>query len=187
MKKNIILIKNFLFVLLSFFILYIKNPYILLVFFCLLLIINSYVSSKKLLIKRLIPLIFVGFFIIVFQLLLNPSIPVSERLFNGAFTLIKITIISLLIFFWINITSPSEIISSLYFLPNNLKLLLTMTFYFIPSIIMETQKISIVQKSRGLKTFLFNPFPLIVPLLHRVMARAEALSLSIASRGYDNG
>lgn len=186
MKKTIILFKNFFIVFLSFFILYIKSPIALLVIFCFLLITNFLTSSKNQLIKRLIPLMSIGFFIIIFQLLFNLSVPVYERFLNGTFTFLKITIISLLIFFWITITSPLEIISSLYFLPNNLKLLLTMTFYFIPSIIVETQQISAVQKSRGLKTFVFNPFPLIVPLLHRVMKRAEALSLTIASRGYDS-
>lgn len=186
MKKTIILIKNIFVVFLSFFILYIKNPIILSVFFCLLLTANFFVSSKNQLIKRLIPLLTIGFFIIVFQLLFNQSVPVLQRLLSGILTFLKITTISLLIFFWITITSPSEIISSLFFLPNNLKLLLTMTFYFIPSIILETQQISAIQKSRGLKTFAFNPFPLIVPLLHRVMKRAETLSLTIASRGYDN-
>jgi energy-coupling factor transporter transmembrane protein EcfT len=119
-------------------------------------------------------------------LLFNQSVPVFQRFLSGASSFLKITVISLLIFFWITVTSTAEIISSLFFLPNNLKLLLTMTFYFIPSIIIETEQISAVQKSRGLKTFIFNPFPLIVPLLHRVMARAEGLSLTIASRGYEN-
>lgn len=186
MKKVLILIKNILIILFSFFILYLKNLIILLVLFFLLLFSNSIIISKKQLIKRLIPLVTIGCFIIIFQMLFNWSIPFSQRLMAGTISFLKISVISLLIFFWIAITSPAEIISSLFFLPNNLKLLLTMTFYFIPSIILETQQISVVQKSRGLKTFLFNPFPLIIPLLHRVMKRAETLSLTIASRGYEN-
>jgi energy-coupling factor transporter transmembrane protein EcfT len=63
------------------------------------------------------------------------------------------------------------------------------TFNMIPTILSESEKIVIVQRCRGYQSRSFNIFgnilPVIIPLLHRTLRRAEQLSLVLLSRGYD--
>jgi len=141
--------------------------------------------SRKLVFSRLKILLPVAIMIFVLQIIFNQSQSLIWRIEFAYFVFIRIAIVSLAVLFFITVVSTSEIILAFWFLPKNIKLVLTMTFYFIPTIFKETGQIILVQKSRGLKTFSWNIAPLIVPLLHRIFIRAEALSLAIISRGYE--
>jgi energy-coupling factor transporter transmembrane protein EcfT len=100
----------------------------------------------------------------------------------------RIILISLSVLLFLSKTSLYELTRAFDFLPKRWLLLLIMTCYFIPAILSESEKISIIQKSRGLKmsslSFFSNLAALIIPLLHRIFKRAETLSLAMVSRGY---
>jgi len=184
MKKVFLLLKSIFPLLMSFLFIFIKSPQILTFFFCLLLILLIIFPNKKNLNRRLKPLIITGIFILIIQLIFNQSQNIKDRLLFSYLVFIKIVLISLTIYWWTLITSPSKLISQMGFLPKNIRLLLTMTFYSVPTIIYEATQISNAQKSRGLNTFTNNPLPLIIPLLHRAFKRSETLSFTIESRGF---
>ncbi|PIY71206.1 hypothetical protein COY88_01640 [Candidatus Roizmanbacteria bacterium CG_4_10_14_0_8_um_filter_35_28] len=141
--------------------------------------------SKKLVFRRLKILLPIALMIFVLQIFFNQSQSFIWRIEFAYSVFIRIAIVSLIVLFFMTVVSTSEIIIAFWFLPKNIKLLLTMTFYFIPIIFQESEQIILVQKSRGLKTFSWNIAPLIIPLLHRVFLRAELLALTIISRGYN--
>lgn len=179
MKKFISLI------LFSFVILHLKDSFLLSAIFLLLLVSLKIIPAKRPVEGRLKILLPVGFFIILIQLLFHQSSNMVTRLIFGYTVFIRLMIISLSVLFFMSVTSASEIITTLAFLPKKIRLVLTMTFYFIPAILDESDRISVVQKSRGLRSGLSSILPLVIPLLHRVFQRAETLSLTIVSRGYE--
>ena len=186
MNKEITLIKIIFLIVLSFIILNLKNPYILTLIFFVLFFIFQFLKEKNKLNHRLIALMPIIIITFLLQLVFNKQLSLMSKIVFSYLVFSKVAVISTLVLLFVTTTSPSDIILTFWFFPDYLKLILTMTFYFIPVIFDEAKHIAIVQKSRGLKTFFLNPFPLIVPLLHRVMKRAEALSLTIASRGDSN-
>jgi len=141
--------------------------------------------ARKLIFSRLKILLPIAIMIFVLQIIFNQSQSLIWRIEFAYFVFIRIAIVSLAVLFFMTAVSTSEIILAFWFLPQNIKLVLTMTFYFIPAIFKEAEQIILVQKSRGLKTFNWNIAPLIIPLLHRIFLRAETLSLAIISRGYE--
>jgi energy-coupling factor transporter transmembrane protein EcfT len=145
--------------------------------------------TKSQAIRRLKILVPLGILVILIQLFFNGSVSINTRILLGVVTIMKIGLVSLSVLLFLSFTSMLELIEAFNFLPKSWVLLLTITFYFIPSIINESEKIRIVQKLRGLKIGDWNIFKslaaLIVPLLHRVFQRAEILGLTIVSRGYE--
>ena len=166
-------------------ILNIKNYLFLTGLLFILSIFLSLTPARKLVFKRLKILLPIAIMIFVLQIIFNQPQSLFLRIEFAYFVFIRIAIISLSVLFFMAVVSTSEIILAFWFLPQNIKLVLTMTFYFIPAIFMEAEQIILVQKSRGLKTFSWNITPLIIPLLHRIFLRAETLSLAIISRGYE--
>ena len=137
---------------------------------------------------RLKPLLFISFLIIIFQLTFNLSVSPLDRFLLGINAVSKILAISLSVFYFTTTTSLGEIIGALSFLPSSARLALTVTFSLIPAVIEEGGQISIVQSSRGLKKSIRNPLaaviPVIIPLIHRVLSRAEKISLALYTKGY---
>jgi len=176
--------KFFLLIALSSIVLAFKNYLFLTSVLLAVLFISPFINVKNKLFSRLKLLIPTSILIFVFQILFNQSPTFLDKLAFSYLVFSKILIISVLVLYFVATTSLSSIISFLSFLPEDIKLMLTMTFYFIPLIFDEAKYISLVQKSRGLRNSSFNIAPLIVPLLHRVFVRAQALSLAIVSRGY---
>ena len=146
---------------------FISNPYWLIG----LLILTLTLSPKTTLLSRLKPLLFINALIILLQL---------RHLNTAILAALRITTLSLMVFYYTATTSASQIVKNFYFLPKAWQLMLTITFSLIPVIFSEAKKISLVQKSRGYKNK--NPFPVIIPLLHRTLQRAEQLALVIETR-----
>ena len=186
MNKVVTIINIILLLIFSFVILNIKDYRVTVFLLFILFIVFQLLKEKNKLNHHLIAFLPVIIITFLFQLIFNKQSTFMSNVFFSYLIFSKVAIISALVLLFVTVTSPANIISAFWFLSDDLRLILTMTFYFIPVIFDETKHISMVQKSRGLRSFFANPFPLIVPLLHRVMKRAEALSLTIASRGYDN-
>ena len=184
MKKLKTGTKFLLLILLSSIFLSLKNYLIVSIILLSLIFISPFINIQNKLFSRLKLLIPTGIIILIFQLLFNQSSTIIERLAFSYLTFSKISIISVLVLYFVAVTSVSQIISFLSFLPEDIRLVITMTFYFIPLIFDEAKHISLVQRSRGLPPNSLNIAPLVVPLLHRVFIRAQALSLAIISRGY---
>jgi energy-coupling factor transporter transmembrane protein EcfT len=167
---------------------FIKSPAILsllLIIFFLILIPLKNPPWKRL--KAIIP---VAITIVIFQLIFNASLPLEQRFIFGLTAAIRIILISLSVLLFLSITSLYELTRLFGFLPKRWLLLFIMTCYFIPAVLNESEKIKMIQKSRGIKmhslNFFSNLAALIIPLLHRVFRRAETLSLAMVSRGYED-
>jgi energy-coupling factor transporter transmembrane protein EcfT len=141
-------------------------------------------------IKRLKIILPVAVMILFFQLIFNTSIPSIDRLLLGYAAAIRLIAISLSVLLFLTVTSISELLETFSFLPKKVVLVILMTSYFIPGVLNEAEKIKAVQKSRGMNLnsihIITNLASLIVPLLHRVLQRAEILSINIIARGYED-
>ena len=139
--------------------------------------------------SRLKPLLFISILLISFNLIFNRGLNLDNRFLAGVKTSAKIACLSLLVFFYSKTTSPAKIINGLFFLPSRARLALTMTFALIPILIEEYRIISLVQVSRGFRKKRLNPvyniLPQVIPLLHRSFKRAEQLSITLYTRGYE--
>lgn len=139
--------------------------------------------------KRLQLILTTAVLLVLFHLLFNNHLSLLERLSLGLTAGLRIAALSMCVFVYMSITSLSEILSLFSFLPNVYRLLVTITFSSIPTIFAEADRISYVQKSRGLKSSPLHPFPytlaLILPVLHAMFQRAQQLTMSIVSRGYE--
>jgi len=138
--------------------------------------------------QRIYPLIFIGGFIILFQLLFNWHVPLMIRVIAGIVNAEKIISLSLAVFIYSATTSFNELIKTLSFLPKNVNLMLTIALSMLTIMLDEIRKISLVQNSRGLSHKSLNPkksiFPIIIPLLYRSFTRAEKIALLLYTREY---
>lgn len=187
MKKIETISKLAALVIFNFTIFYVTSPLLLtgiLILFIIAGLFSSYPFINRL--KAITP---VAAMIILFQLLFNYTVPIDTRLILGYSAAIRLLAISLSVLFFLSITSITELVQLFSFLPKNVLLLIIMTSYFIPGIVHESGKIKAAQKSRGMNInnvrIITNLASLIVPLIHRVLQRAEILSLAIVSRGYE--
>ena len=98
---------------------------------------------------------------------------------------LRIANLSLLVFIYTETTSTREISRVFSFLPARLSLALTLALNLIPIILREAQTIRLIQISRGKK--LYQPLPIIVPLLHRTFQRSQQLAiiLTVGKRGVE--
>ncbi len=140
--------------------------------------------------KRLKIIIPMALFIVVFHLIFNTSVDLNSRLELGIAAGIRLVLISTSVFAFLAFTSFYELIRFFYFLPKNAVLILSLTAYFIPRVLSDSDTISAVQKSRGMRMKSWNLFktfaPLIIPLINRMFVRSEILSKSIISRGFQD-
>jgi energy-coupling factor transporter transmembrane protein EcfT len=165
----------------------VQNPFLLtgiLVLFILVGLSTHYPFVKRL--KTILP---VAVLIILFQLIFNRTQTLDSRLLLGYLAATRLVAISLSVLLFLTITSITELVSVLSFLPKSILLIIMMTWYFIPGVLRESEKISAVQKSRGMNMhnlrIIQNLASLLIPLLHRVFQRAETLSLTLLARGYE--
>ena len=146
------------------------------------------IDSTKGTVQRIRFFCLIGLAILLFQMVGNTLIPLEQRVYISVRTFLQLASISQVVFVLMKCISPSEIISAFYFLPQTLRLLLSMTFYFIPLLVKELHTIQLIQQSRGLgntlKSKLYAPFAFMVPLLERMFVRSEIISYTILSRGY---
>lgn len=130
--------------------------------------------------KRFKPLLIVFFFVLLFQLLFNTTLTIEQRLYQGIFAGSRIIALSLLVFWFTETTSSSEIIRTLSFLPANFRLVLTISLSLIPVLLNEIGSIQRAQQSRGKSTIL----SILIPLLHRTLKRSEQIAIVLQTRGY---
>lgn len=164
--------KLFLLLFLTALTIFTSNPFWLIGLLLLVLIF----SPKPQLFSRLKPLLFISALIILFQL---------RHLSQAILAALKISTLSLLVFYYTATTSINQIIKNFSFLSKDWQLMLTITLGLIPVIFSEAKKIKLIQTSRGYSGK--NPFPIIIPLLHRTLKRAEQLALVIETRSADGG
>lgn len=172
-------------------ILFVRQTEILFIFSITILSLGFYLDRRHKLEDRIKPLLAVSVLIILFQVIFNNSISIPSRFSQGFLASLKIFSLSMLVFIFTEVTSIKQIIDALSFIPRNIRLMIIITFSMIPAIFEESQKIMTVQNARGHNTKSINVIksfiPFIIPLLHRTLKRAEQLSVSLESRGYQNG
>lgn len=153
-----------------------------------LVILSNARGLRRQLKERMLSLFTIAIFVVLFQLIFSPLENFSLRLMAGVTASIKITLLSLLVFFYTTSNSPTQILAAFSFLPRNLQLMLTITFGLIPTVFQEVRKIMLTQKTRGYNPKWWNPrqslIPLVIPLLHRVLRRSEQIAMVLYSRGY---
>ncbi len=183
-------LKFLLTIFLSSLVLFISDPRILLLMLFLIFFLLTFVPDKAMVLKRMIPLLFISFMIIMVNLFLNTSLKISTRVILGLTTSLKIILLSLTVFIYTCFTPLSQISAVFSFLPKTIQLVFTITLSFIPIIFQEVDKIYLIQKTRGYKTSWLNIYknviPIIIPLLHRALNRAQQLALVLYSKGYSD-
>lgn len=139
--------------------------------------------------QRLHPILFIGLFVVGYQLLFRTTVPVQIRAFEGVIQAFRLISLSLLVFVFTQTTSVSEIVSALSFLPRSVCLLLTISFALIPAILREITTIRIAQQARGFAPKGINVvrsvFPVLIPLLNRTLTRAERIAIVLETRGFE--
>lgn len=157
----------------------------------LVLTVSFFIKTNRKLSDRILPLLGVGLIIILFQTIFNTSLTLFDRFLTGLSNTEKIISLSMLVFIFTETTSVTQIVSIFSFLPAQFQLMLTITFSLIPVILDESRKIILIQSSRGHNFRSFNLvrslLPIMIPLLHRSLKRAEQLSMVLSTRGYDSG
>lgn len=190
MTKIISFAKLSLLICFTWLVIYSHNWQILFILLLLLILLSLLLKPKRQLVKRLKPLLLIGLTIILINLFFNMSFVPEDRLSKGILYAGKFVNLSLSVFIFTAITSPSEIVALFSFLPKQMTLALSITFSIIPVIMSEIDKITLIQKTRGHNFRSFNPkksiFPLIVPLLHRTLKRGEQIGIVLLARGYED-
>lgn len=167
-----------------------RNWQILLFVFVITVILIIMIPKVRLkIIPRMFSLLMVSLFIIIFNTIFYPSPDYSARFLNGLIAAEKIMTVSLAVFSFVFTNSMSEIINTLCFLPSKFRLSLTITFSIMPTILEEIKKIAVVQCAKGLNRRSLNPtkniIPIIIPVMHRSMQRAEQIAITIQARGFE--
>lgn len=165
-----------------------RNPMITYLLFTFTLIFLVSIRKTYIMKERVIFFLTVAVLIIISQLLISQSLSTLQRVITGLNYVVRIWSLSLIVFLFTATTSPHNIISIFSFLPKPLQLMLTMTLSLIPVISREYKNISLVQKSKGLdqnKNIFKRIFPVIIPLLHRILIRSQQIALVMESKGYN--
>jgi len=150
----------------------------------------SILSSERATMKeRMMPILTVCLFIMLFQLVFNTTVVLHQRILLGVASAARILGLSLLVFIFTQTTSISRIVGALSFLPASMRLMITISFALIPAIMQETKAIGIAQQARGFRSGVLHIFgsllPLLIPLLNRTLARAEHIGIVMQTRGYE--
>lgn len=144
-------------------------------------------SSKRRVAQRVRFFATLFLFLFVFHVIFNRNSSLYTHFNSSLKTVLQIASISEMMLVLTGKISMSKFINGLFFLPQSMKMLITITFSFIPFLVEEQQKISLVQKSRGMGTTLQSKFTgifsTIIPLIHRLFRRSEDLALVIDMRG----
>ncbi len=183
-------LKLFVIVVMTVFIASSHNLYVLLSAVLILLAFLIFWLSGTQVLYRLKPMLYVFILILAIQIFLGRQGSLSSRLFQGLSAFLKLTTLSLLMLAYTAVSSVSEITRVLSFLPRKIQLMLTITLSLIPIIFQEAQKIYMAQNSRGYNTkslnMIKNTFPIVIPLLHRILHRSEQIAMIMQSRGFND-
>jgi energy-coupling factor transport system permease protein len=122
---------------------------------------------------------------VILQVLINPLTGIYLGVVNSIF-LLNLICLSLL---FIYTTEVRSILQALVFfkVPSEFAFMLTISIRFLPIMQDKMNRIRIAQAVRGYELApLSLPIPLMVPLLHSSLKRAEELAISLESRGFDS-
>lgn len=146
-------------------------------------------SQKHQLKNRLMPLLTVSFFVLGFQLVFNRTVSWDARTTLGLTTGLKIMTLSLMVFLFSLTTAPSALMRAFSFLPYTFRLVLTISLSLLPILIHEINQVKRAQQARGFAPSWRRPFssltPVIIPLLHRTLSRAEHIAMVLETRGFE--
>jgi energy-coupling factor transporter transmembrane protein EcfT len=167
----------------------IRNPVLICLVSIVIFSFSFSVIQYSVFIKRLRPIIVIGLFIMVYQLVFLSSISIYQRLYDGLMQSVKLMSLSLLVFVFTETTSITKIVTALSFLPKKVCLLITISFALIPAIMREISDIRIAQQARGFAPRGFNIIrsilPILIPLLNRTLMRAEHIAIVLETRGFE--
>ncbi|NYZ75657.1 energy-coupling factor transporter transmembrane protein EcfT [Candidatus Micrarchaeota archaeon] len=129
-----------------------------------------------------------GWIFVFLPVPLHMLINLQTGLYYGAISSVFTLNLILLSLLGIYTTDVESILQALVFLkvPSELAFMLTVSIRFLPVVQERLNQIRISQAVRGYELAPFSlPIPLIVPLLHSSLKRAEELAISLESRGFD--
>lgn len=150
-----------------------------------------WVDNYRRTIARIKLFLFLWLGLTLFQVLFNRnSFQIVESIDRSSRSVLQIAIISEIFYVFARRVSMSSVLQAFSFMPNALRILLTITFSSIPFLIIEQSKIGHAQKSRAcgitFKSRLIMPIAILVPLTHKVIQRSQQLAYAISMRGYSS-
>jgi energy-coupling factor transporter transmembrane protein EcfT len=171
----------------TFLIIWIQSLEISLVIFGIISFIAWQVNPDKF--KNRIKFLAVLFILILLgRILFLLNLTLEERIVQSLILSSRMFSITLVMLIFTSKVSLKEILNALHFLPNILKQMITITFSFLPAIEKEVENIYSAQKARGYSfsylKFYKSVFPLLVPLIHRNLKKAEQIAMVMESRGW---
>lgn len=132
--------------------------------------------------------VWIALSIFIFQTIFVRNVNLETTVLLTVRIALQLFIVSEVVRTGIRYISPVSLMSFFAFLPKNIRLLIAMTFYFIPLTMKEYEIIKQIQVSRGLgksiRSKYIAPIAFIIPLLHRVFQRSEGVTNSIIARGW---
>jgi len=135
-------------------------------------------DGKELIIFSLIP--------IPLQVLASPyGLEVGLRL--GVLNAVLLANMAAAALMFVSTTLPSGIADALrwFRVPKSVAFTFSLAIQFVPILYREVREVRMAQMTRGAKlTGPMSVFPLIIPSFHKVMKRAEELSVSLECRGF---
>jgi len=135
------------------------------------------------------PILIICVFIVLIQTFTYTPITFSiEGLLFGITISLRLLTLLLAVFAFVSITPPKELLESFSFLPNEIALMLMLSFRLLPLVKKEIVGIVNAQKARGLnfktpnlfKTY----FPILVPLFAKTLEGSNRMALAMESRGF---
>ncbi len=143
--------------------------------------------SMRTILRRTRFFVILGLGICVFHIIDGTTRGLGDKIAVASLTALKLATISQVVDDVTVMISPSHVASLLEWLPSTARLLITMTFSFIPQLAREYTSIRIAQSSRGAHTggllHVRTIRAIMIPLLHRLFLRSGALALSLVARG----
>jgi energy-coupling factor transporter transmembrane protein EcfT len=178
MRRLITLLKLIAFLGVSTILLLTQNKIIIAVLFALICFVVFLYPNRRIFLRRFLPLILLSLLFVLLQFIWNN---INYSLTAIITLVLKITSLSLLVFYFTVTTSMASLISVFTFLPNKCRIVLMIAFGIIPIMIREAWQIKLVQHTRGVNAKFWNLpktfFPIIIPLLRRSFLRAERIAL----------
>ncbi len=171
----------------TFLIIWIESLGLSLLIFGIISLVAFYVDPNKFKKRmRFLGILFV--LILVARIIFLQNFSLEERITQSLILSSRMFSITLIMLIFTAKVSLKEILIAFHFLPKVFRQMLTITFSFLPAIEKEVENVYSAQKSRGYKfsylRFYKSVFPLLVPLIHRTLKKAEQIAMVMESRGY---
>ncbi len=153
------------------------------------LVLLCLIRGPRSLLRRVKPLAVIGVLVVSYHTLCIKNVPVEARFIIGVASAMRLMTLSLLVFLFTQTTSPATLLEGLTFLPSRLRLVVAISVSLIPILVAEAAEIRKAQLSRGVRAVWWNPIPaflpMLIPLLHRTLRRAEHIAMVLQTRGFE--